>query len=296
MDEVKIIKLMGGLGNQMFEYAFGQVLKKKYGCKVLYDTSYFDDMVADKNGLPTRVYELNIFKNLDIEFAPKTLVEECLKKNSMPTFLCSIFGKQKSFVREKNAFKYDKKLLKKKGKVLYEGYFQNEKYYNDIKTELKQIFELPAIREKDVYNKQLYEKIKNTKNSVFIHLRRSEYVKLGMDIPLKYYKEAVEYVSQRVENPKFYIFCSEDPDYVRKEFKVDYEFELVGETNTTRETFFENMRLMMACEHSIIANSSYSWWAAYLSDYEGKIVIAPSYWVNGENDVICSNWVKIKSN
>lgn len=298
MEDTKIVKLMGGLGNQMFQYAFGKVLQKKYNCKVLYDTTYFDEMIANQNGLPTRVYELDIFKNINLEFASKELVKEYEQKSHLPKILCSIFGipYYKHFIREKNAFKYDKKLLNKKGKILYEGYFQNENYYKNIKEELKKDFELPSIKEDDEYNKALYEKIKNTKNSVFIHLRRSEYVNLGMDISSDYYKNAVKYIAERTENPHFFVFCAEDVNYVKNEFDIGFDFELVGETNNTRDNFYENMRMMMACQHAIIANSSYSWWAAYLSDCEGKIVIAPSPWLNGQDEVICNNWVKIKSN
>lgn len=298
MEDTKIIKLMGGLGNQMFEYAFGQVLKRKHNCRVLYDTTYFDENIADQNGLPTRVYELDIFKNINIEFASKNLVKEYEEKTHLPKILCSIFGipRYKYFVREKNAFKYYEKLLNKKGKVLYEGYFQNEKYYENIKEELKYMFELPPIKGDDEYNKHLYEKIKNTENSVFIHLRRSEYVNLGMDISSDYYKKAVKYIIERIKNPKFFVFCAEDIEYVKNKFDIGCEFELVGETNNTRENFYENMRMMMACKHAIVANSSYSWWAAYLSDFDGKIVTAPTPWINNQDEIICKNWVKIKSN
>ncbi|MBR1754847.1 alpha-1,2-fucosyltransferase [bacterium] len=297
MDNIKIVKLMGGIGNQMFEYAFGLALQKNQNCKLLFDTSYFDEMVADKNGLPSRFYELGIFQNLNIEFAPKKLVKEFEKKSPLPKFLCSLLGvpRYKYFVREKNAFKYDKKLLDKRGNTLIEGYFQNEKYYSDIKDELKHCFELPSIMENDVYNQNLFEKIKSTKNSVFVHLRRSEYVNLGMDISENYYKHAAKYIAERIKNPKFFVFCAEDVDYVKNKFDLGFDFELVGEQNTTRENFYENMRMMMACEHAIIANSSYSWWAAYLSDFDGKIVVAPTPWINGQDDVICHNWVKIKS-
>lgn len=298
MEDAKIIKLMGGIGNQMFQYAFGKVLSKKFNCKILFDTSYFDDMIADKNGLPSRYYELGIFKNINPEFASKELVSEYEKKSFLPKIFCSILGipYYKYFVREKNAFKYEEKLLQKSGKVLYEGYFQNENYYKDIKESLKKDFELPPLKENDEYNINLFNRIKNTKNSVFIHLRRSEYVNLGMDISKDYYQNAVKYISERIENPHFFVFCAEDADYVKKEFDIGCDFELVGESNTTRENFYENMRMMMTCEHAIIANSSYSWWAAYLSDFNGKIVIAPSPWLNGQDEVICSDWIKMKSN
>ena len=289
---------MGGLGNQMFQYAFGLLLEQKYNYKVLFDTSYFDDMVANKSGLPSRVYELGIFKNISLDFAPRVLVNEYLKKSPLPKFLCAILNvpRYKYFKREKNAFLYDESLFKLKGKTFYEGYFQNEKYYEALSDLLKTKFELPELKPEDEYNCALYEKIVNAENSVFIHVRRSEYVNLNMDISLNYYKNAVRYIQERIENPKFFVFCAEDVDYIKNEFDIGCDFELVGEKNTTRENFYENMRMMQACKHAIIANSSYSWWAAWLSGYEGKFVIAPTPWLNGQDEVVCKNWVKIKSN
>ena len=298
MNNVKIVKLMGGLGNQMFQYAFGLLVRKVYNCPLFFDNSYFEEMDFEKNELPKRVYELDIFKNIiDIEFAPKDLVNSCYEKSHLPKILCSLFGLPyyKHFIREKNAFRFDKRLFKQKGKTLYEGYFQNEKYLDGMREILKGKFELPPIKEDDEYNKSLYERIKSFENSVFIHLRRSEYVNLKMDISLDYYKKAVKYIMDRVKNPKFFVFCSEDADYVKNEFDIGCDFELVGEQNTTRENFYENMRMMMLCKHAIIANSSYSWWAAWLSDFDKKIVTAPSPWLNNQDDVICKNWVKIKA-
>ena len=82
-----------------------------------------------------------------------------------------------------------------------------------------------------------------------------------------------------------YLRYYEDTEYIKNNFDIGADFELVGEKNNTRESFYENMRLMSACKHAIIANSSYSWWAAYLSDFDGKIVIAPTPWLNNQDEV-----------
>ena len=107
--------------------------------------------------------------------------------------------------------------------------------------------------------------------------------------------KAVKHIKEHVENPTFFVFCAEDPDYIKNEFNIGCEFKLIGENNKTRETFYENMRLMQACKHCIIANSSYSWWAAWLNENSDKIVIAPSPWMRGDSKIVCDDWVKIET-
>ena len=286
----KVVKFIGGLGNQMFQYAFAKALEEKYNCKVLFDISSYakaqKTIVSngkDKNGLCIRQYEINIFKNAQIELANK--FDTNLVK------LSNLLGISKKY-KEKSAFDY----VELSDKYNYfSGYFQNEKYFKHLKQRLINDFELPPLKEDDEYNKNLLNEIRNSSNPVFIHVRRDDYIKLGYSISLDYYKNAVRYIKEHVENPTFFVFCAEDVDYIKNEFSIGCDFKLIGEKNKTRETFFENMRLMKACKHAIIANSSYSWWSAWLSLNEDKIVIAPSPWMNNNDNIICDNWVKIKA-
>lgn len=297
-----IVKLMGGIGNQMFQCAFGKALEKITGRKVLFDKFWFEeaaktiigDTGKNASGVSIRAFELYIFKNLEIEYATSEEVKKCQNIN-LPKFIKKMFKltNKNNCIIESNAFAYDKKLLCPRRDAYYDGYFQNEKYFLSIKDKLKSWFELPALRENDDYNRELLEKINASENSVFIHVRREDYVNLDWLISQDYYKNAVKYIQDRVQNPKFFVFCAEDPQYIRENFDIGVEYELIGEENKTRENFFENMRLMMACKHAIIANSTYSWWAAWLSDFEGKIVIAPSPWINGQDDIVCEKWIKI---
>ncbi len=300
----RVVKLMGGFGNQMFQYAFAKLLEKFSGEKVLFDVKYFEEMKKNEvgstgfasNGLPLRELEINIFPNVSVEIASDEQINEARKLNT-PKFVYNFFKMLKltkwtKLPRERSAFSYEKDFLKIK-EGYFEGYFQNENYYNDYLEEIKETFKLPEIREEDNYNKEISEKIKSAENPVFIHLRRSEYLNLGFGISDNYYKKAVEYIKERIENPKFFVFCAEDPEYVQNEFNIGVDFELVGVENKTRETFFENMRHMKECKHAILANSSYSWWAGYLMDNKDKIVIAPTPWLEGSDQVICKNWVKI---
>ena len=300
----KIVKLMGGLGNQMFQYAFGKQLEKKHKCEVLYDLSWFELIKRKRLENPENFAEsiyisncaLGIFPNLEIKIAS----EKEIKKVCFPRFnkIRRLFGiKPKSgIVLEKNAFIYEPGLLEKRGSCYFEGYFQNEKYFLDMKDELIKTFELPELKPEDEYNKNLLQKIQSCENPVFIHVRRADYVKLDWVISQNYYKNAVKYIKERVENPKFFVFGVGDIDYIKTKFDIGEEFEIIGDNNKTNENFYEDLRLMMACKHAIIANSSYSWWAAWLSSQNKGIIIAPSPWIDGQSEVIFEDWVKIKSN
>ena len=293
--KTKIVKFIGGLGNQMFQYALAKAMEEKIGANVLFDISSYakaqktivGDSGKDKNGLCIRQYEINIFRNADIKLASDI--------QTLGVKISNLVGISKKY-KEKDAFNYNEKIFTDDKYNYFSGYFQNEKYFKFIKKRLIKDFKLPALREDDKYNKELLDEIQKSNNPVFIHVRRDDYIKLGYSISLDYYKKAVQHIKIHVENPTFFVFCAEDTEYIKNEFNIGVDFKLVGEKNKTRETFFENMRLMKACKHAIIANSSYSWWAAWLNEFEDKIVIAPSPWMNGSDEIICDSWIKIGIN
>jgi len=290
--DIKIIKFMGGMGNQMFQYAFGKAIEEKTGDKVLFDVSYYEKAKKNiikgtnhyKNGLSVVNFEINIFKNAEIKLA-----------NKIETFfikLSNLLGFSKKY-KEKDAFSYNSEVFDNPKYNYFSGYYQNEKYFDFIRERLLKDFELPPLKEGDVYNQNLLNEINNSENPVFIHVRRGDYMGLGFSLPLEYYKKAVEYMRSKVTNPDFYVFCAEDPEYIRQSFDIGCSYKLIGEENKTRENFYENMRLMKACKHGILANSSYSWWAAWLNEYKDKIIIAPSPWLGESDKIICDDWVKI---
>ena len=280
-----IIKLQGGLGNQMFQYAFGLALKAKTGRKTLFDKSWFDEALRlannskeFTNGIAIREYNLNIF-NIAPFFASYEQSSSCTKK-----------------VTEQKNFIFEPKLLKKKKSTYYEGYFQNEKYFKDIKDTIKKEFTFPPIQKNDDFNNTWLNKIKACENPVFIHLRRGDYLNLqGWTLTTEYYKKAIQYITEHINNPTFFIFGQNCEDYIKNEFKMDIPFEIIGETNSQKEEDWKDIVLMMQCKHAIIANSTFSWWAAWLGNANKGIVIAPSPFINGQDEIICDNWIKIAS-
>ena len=293
MTKTKIVKIKGGLGNQMFQFAFGKAIEKLFDTKVLYDiTTHYANESYD---VQRRGYCLDIFK-LDIDFATEEQSLACIgPKTKIPGFIRNLFHlrKFKNKIDEHGYCKFHPEFLKDFDTVYYEGYFQNEKYFKDIASYIKEQFTFPEF--KDEYNKTTYEKIKNCENAVFIHVRRSDY-KACDQLDISFYRQAVKYIQERVANPTFFVFGAECPEYIKNEFNIGCEFEFVGEQNTAPENHYEDMRLMTASKHGIMANSSYSWWGAWLGeDSDDRIIIAPTPWLQGKDDVICDNWIKIKN-
>ena len=279
-EKINVVKLMGGLGNQMFQYAFGKALENKTGRKVLYDISWFEEIKkhTDKNGVAQRKYELEIFSP-NIKFASKKQIANCKKK-----------------ITEKKEFIFDKNLLKDQKSAYYEGYFQNEKYFENIKDNLKKEFSFPQISPYDKFNSYWLNRINECENPVFIHFRRGDYLNLsGWILSLDYYKKAIQYIQNNVNNPTFFIFGQDCENYIKTEFNINTPYELVGEINSQNLEDWKDIVLMQSCKHGIIANSTFSWWAAWLGKASEGIVTAPSPFINGQDEIICKNWIKISS-
>jgi len=276
-----VVRLKGGLGNQMFQYAFGKALENKLHRKVLFDNTGYKGR-NKKNKKNHNHYGLSLFSNSNISLANSTVLAKT----------------KKNIVREK-IMEYDENLLRENESGYYVGLFHDEKYFKNIFEDLKKYFKFPDIPTTDTYNQNLLKKINSYENSVFIHIRRGDYLKLkGWILPMTYYKNAIHYVKNNIKNPHFFIICQYCKEYVEKEFNLDDSFEFVGETNSNNGEDWKDMVLMKACKHAIIANSTFSWWAAYLSraNTEG-MVLAPVPWFSHSRreELNCENWINISS-
>ena len=224
-----IVRLQGGLGNQMFQYAFGLALKAKIRKKVLFDTSWFDEVLklADSknefaNGVAVRKYELDIF-NKDIPIATSKQLSYCENRPE-----------------EKNAFIFDDNLFKQPDATYFSGYFQNEKYFKRIKKKIKKEFTFPQIAKDDDFNQNWLRKIDECENPVFVHLHRGDYLNLrGWALTAEYYKKAIQYIKEHVKNPIFFVFGQDCEDYIKNELlshpelvSESLKFEFIGEKNS----------------------------------------------------------------
>lgn len=286
-----IIKFNGGLGNQMFQWALARMIEEITDMDVLFDMSYFSKNYA-------RPYQLNIFK-IEPQFVTDLWTKSAL--NIIWTF--RKFLNNKKFLGytlyEEKQFNFDKHINSIKQDTYIAGYFQSELYFHCVADRLREDFKFDYLLNDK--NKDVIRQI-SAGNSISLHIRRGDYVNKQRNLdayaacPLDYYKRGVEYIAQQYPNPTLFIF-SDDIKWVKENLKLPYESVYVS--HNTGEKSFEDMRLMGCCKHNIIANSSFSWWGAWLNNNPNKIVIAPKRWFNDENiiqtDVIPKDWVKMEN-
>lgn len=285
------IKISGGLGNQMFQYAIGRNLAEKNKTQLKLDIS------ALLNSLPKKDFTFREF-GLDA-FQVKYKLNICSRLALATGFKNTFFvinkiililrNKIRPIIAEKGQFNFEEKVLNLKGGEYLDGYWQNEKYFSEISDIIRQEFLLK--NELDLWASNWQKRI-NSVNSVAIHIRRGDYVNLGLSeiCGLDYYQRAIKLIKSKIENPAFFIF-SDDPKWVSDNFSED-NMHLVSSLENKSAAI--EVYLMSACAHQIIANSSFSWWGAWLNKNINKIVIAPGIWTLGtENSPVPATWIKV---
>jgi len=293
-----IIQLTGGLGNQLFQYAFGFALSKTYNEKLYFDiSSYSWDTL--------RTFTLNHFQT-HVEVADKNQIE-CIKKLSpflLDRFKYKLQRTNLPYYRlpllKEQSFAFDLNLEHFRRKNVYvEGYWQSEAYFKNYRKEILHALVVPdtkltseALRYKTL--------IQNTQQSISIHIRRGDYISNPETTAFhgicdtNYYALAIKYMETILDSPTFFVF-SDDKAYIQDVFGDKNNFKLV----TDIPFDFEELILMSCCEHNIIANSSFSWWGAWLNQNAGKKVIAPKRWFANDAmqeltaDLLPTTWMKI---
>lgn len=288
---------MGGLGNQMFQYAAGRSLAYRLNCPLLLDIFFLKDRTYRKD-FSYRDFSLDIFDLkadilTDIELIRNGLVLEGYTPKHFISKLMRLISGFKIYVEEDSSF-YNFEVNTIKRRTYLIGYFQCEKYFENVTDIIRQDFSFPKTL--SFVNERLAKKILH-EDSISIHIRRGDYVKnktvnaLFGVCNLEYYYKAIEMITNVVKNPIFYVF-SDDLQWAEANLKIDYDTVFVK--GNTAETSFEDMRLMSLCKHNIIANSSFSWWAAWLNNNESKMVIAPKMWfANKQHPQLPLSWIEI---
>ena len=282
-----IIRLCGGLGNQMFQYAlYKAFLAKQTNAKL--DASKFKHIDEPRECF----LDYGCF-DLKYELCTKKEARKYVIGTGMTARIISRFlGDRRTHIYEKEDYVYDESILDLKEGFL-EGFWQSWKYSRDIQCSIRADFKF--VNELHGQNKY-YEDMINGTESVAIHIRRGDYLKndniYGNICTEQYYRKAIGIMNNQVKYPKYYFF-SNDLEWVREKFGESDNYIYV-EGNSESKGYID-MRLMSECKHQIIANSSFSWWAAYLNSNTHKKVISPNKWINGREtpDVYCADWIKV---
>ena len=287
-----IIQLFGGIGNQMFQLALYKNFELS-NKKVL-----IDDLSFKPSWKIEQIKINKIFPNISYNAADKEIIEllSDFRDSRLHRLRRKYLFKKNSHIREpKFTFNYFIYLLE--GDYYLEGFWQSEKYFKHISDEIIKLFLFPDIKgEKNI---ELSKKI-ISENSVSIHVRKGEDYKRILNEGIcnkNYYERSIELISNKVNNPKFYIFsdnviwCKENLSFI--------DAKIIDWNPKDGPLCYLDMQLMSLCKHNIIANSSYSWWGAWLNKNPDKIVVGPKRWFNSSDpkfdtrDLIPESWYKL---
>ena len=286
------ILLSGGLGNQMFQYAAAKALATRLNTSVVADLLYY----SKKTVTTPRQFGLGIFM-LDLDLKESLKDKLFIKSLSFFNKDCP-FYKRLGFYSDLRAARYDFDFESLQDGTTLFGYFQNEKYFQSIESVIRTDFQFK--NQLDNINMEALKRITSV-NSVAVHIRRGDYITdPAITLALcgkEYYEKAIEYVSSKVENPYFFVF-SEDMEWVKDNLDFqDCPFEFI-DWNHGNDSY-KDMQLMSSCKHNIIANSSFSWWGAWLNANQEKIVVAPKQWFRRDFDYkqfvgyVPEDWIKL---
>jgi len=288
---------MGGLGNQMFQYATARRLSQKHNASLRLDITVYNSM--EERDTP-RHFELDQY-----QISGKVASQE-----ELAMMLPQDFQAAMPF-RAKRRLGLDKRLrplgesakglnsivLKARDNTYLVGWWQNEGYFSDIRDILYDEFKP---KKTSAYTNALLKQM-DGEEAISIHVRRGDYVsnkhankEHGL-APKDYYESAIKLLGGKVKNPRFYVF-SDDLEWCRKNLNLGKDAVFVDGNGADRA--YEDIYLMQHCRHNIVANSSFSWWGAWLNDNPDKIVIAPLQWfqnkqTNQETEIVPDSWMRL---
>lgn len=289
-----IVNITGGLGNQFFQYAFAYSLAKKRQTQLKLDITAFKtyklrQYKLDRYFITEEIATTEEVKQLKYkqEHALTRLYRKLIK---IPRPLANTYYKEPHFQLDKNT-------LSQQGSVYFDGYWQSYKYFQDYRESFLDIF---TLKENIHTNSKKYlQQILNNK-AVSIHIRRGDYASnkktnsVHGTCSLTYYQNGISYITQKIKDPHFFVF-SDDLHWARDNLIINGPLTFIELNHGNSDC--DEMLLMSHCEHNIIANSSFSWWGAWLNQNPNKIVVAPQHWFRDASikteDLIPESWTRI---
>lgn len=294
---MKIVKYKGGLGNQLFQYAFARLLELKYGFEdVLSDFTYYGGITND-NVRKARILSLNI----KYQSADKNDIRSICKltHSTNPTkllykiklFIEKEINKEYYFERDRSYVDPEKISNHK----YYDGYWQSWRYVEEVGQYLRD--EIKPRDPLSMKTRKTIDEISN-RNAVFLGVRRGDYLanKKARDhfgyFNQDYFDEAIKIIKKNVKNPVLYVF-SNDIGWVKD--NLDFDCETIFRENEDQVSDLEELFIMSSCKHAIIVNSTFYWWGAWLINNPNKVVIAPKNWFADGSpiEIVPDDWFKI---
>ena len=292
-----VVKIMGGLGNQMFQYALGKAVARRNNTSLHLDISGYQNMHPDDT---PRQYELGVY-GIQPKIATTAILSKIQPENAPKSRIdvaANFFGFGKLWTVYEKGAGYNPFIESTPNNSYLVGWWQTEKYFSSIRDLLLEDFEPRTPLEPN--NDIILEKIVSCE-AVSIHVRRGDYINNpsasahhGIS-PVDYYSNAIQYMSSRVKSVKFFVF-SDDLEWCKQMLPLPKDSVFVSGNEGCMA--YEDIRLMKNCKHNIIANSSFSWWGAWLNVNNDKIVIAPKQWfankeANAETEIVPQEWIRL---
>jgi hypothetical protein len=294
MTEV-VVRLMGGLGNQLFQYATARAIAARHNAGLIFDLSWFPTVSDREYALAPFAVIAKILQDDPLIQTSRLhslwnrLAHRLIRRSGLKRFGRPVFAER--------YFHFDPAVLDVRAPIYLDGYFQSERYFSDhadlIRNELRLVAP-PAKR-----SQEMLEMIRSSE-AVCLHVRRGDYVANATTqafhgtCSLDYYREGFALAAEGMRNPTVFVF-SDNPSWAQENLKLDARTVIVDIHGP--EQAHEDLRLMAACRNFVIANSSFSWWAAWLGEQLSKRVVAPKRWfanaANDTRDLLPADWVRI---
>lgn len=285
-----IANIAGGLGNQMFQYAAAYSLAQNKNFKLMLD-------ISDFTKINNRTFQLKYFFNITNSIATNKEVKSILgmRRFFLIRRILKKINKITPNLLIEEPYIFNERFLEVENSIYLQGYWQNYNYFLSYKKKLQNIFKLKSLSSKDILFSDHYLKMNNLTS---VHIRKGDYINknnknIFNQLGTKYYMDSISYIKNMVSKPFFFIF-SDDYNWVKDNIKLPHnEYILMDHSLDSLIDF----KLMSLCQHHIIANSTFSWWPAWLKDENrGDIVIAPKKWLNTNLEpkgIIMPSWVQI---
>lgn len=288
-----IVELNGGLGNQLFQFAAGLSLSLHHRVSLKVNPASYDK--PDPITGTQRTLDLTQFE-VPVTIASESEIDNFLVQSQLAAWYEKILPFHKRSVYKEKDLTFDTEFFKSRSNLYLKGNRQSEKYFKPFEKEIRSAYIIK--KEFTIRVNDFAEQIRST-NSVALHIRRGDYLTpiatdvLGL-IPLNYYQTAIDLLSKKIKIDHLYLF-SDDINWLENNFSHAIPSTFVSNRHTKLP--IEDFYLISQCKHQVIANSTFSWWAAWLNPNPDKIVIAPKKWFNNApydtRDLIPDSWIKI---